>query len=125
MDQLTIPPEYRDRAATAPEITQAAEQLIAQSELKPIAIAVTAQEIGTMFAAEASPYAFGQFLLERFKNAGAPVEGVLKFKLREGQIARVKPELADRSGAFKYVWLPPEYVTAVTGWSEQSGFGEW
>ena len=108
----TIPIQYQDRMVT----TQDAENLISESELKPVAITVTAQEVGVMFAAGASPYVFNQFLLERFKHTGGvPVEGVLKFTLREGSIARVKPQLGDQSGVFRYVWLPPEYVQAVSG----------
>jgi hypothetical protein len=62
-------------------------------------------EIARLAADRTGPTAFNQYLLERFKAAGAPVEGVIQLKLACGAIARVKPRLDDEDGVFRYVWL--------------------
>ena len=107
-----IPEKYQDRVLVkdpnlllpkiqAPELTQD----------KVIAIKVAGFEIAALYNDRTGPYAFAQLLLERFKAAGAPVEGVIKFKLLHGKIFKLRSKPGDNS--FKYVWLPPEYCHSL------------
>lgn len=96
---------------TAPTPGQSATDA-AVRPLKPVAVALDAQDIGRMAAENYSPYMFNQEILSRLKHAGAPVEGVLRLKLSYGAVARVKPAL-NRGAVFQYVWLPPEYAQDI------------
>lgn len=108
--------KWGDRQATEAEVARAVDLSRAD---RPIAIAIDAQEIGRMFADRYSPYAFNQYLLERFKAAGAPVEGVIKMKLVYGAIARMKTQLGDMQ--FTYLWLSPEYVAGIAEYAQANG----
>lgn len=85
--------------------------------LKPIVINVSAEDIGRQYAANANrfgkcnPNVFRQFLLEKFKEAGAPVEGTLLLKLAHGAIAKIKDDAPQPY--IRYVWMPPEYAVAI------------
>jgi hypothetical protein len=87
--------------------------------LRPIVITVSADDIAEQFTRSADrfgncdPNVFRQFLLERFKAAGAPVEGTLLLKLAHGAIARVKPDTLAPQAYFKYMWLSAEYAVAI------------
>jgi hypothetical protein len=100
-----------DRAAS-PEEQQMARELAAQGTV-PIAIAISAQDIAKMTVEHYSPYMFSQNMLERFKAAGAPVEGTIKLKLAHGKIARVKPDPLQPQDFFQYLWLPDQYAEAI------------
>jgi hypothetical protein len=96
---------------TAPTPGQGAADATA-GPLKPVAVALDAQDIGRMAAEGYSPYMFMQFVLEKLKFAGAPVEGTLRLKLAHGAVARVKPDLG-RGAVFQYIWLPEEHVRGI------------
>jgi hypothetical protein len=107
-----IPEKYQDRVLVkdpnlllpkiqAPELTK---DIV-------IAIRVAGFEIAALYNDRTKPYAFAQLLLERFKAAGAPVEGVIKFKLLYGKIFKLKSRPGDAS--FRYCWLPPEHCQAL------------
>ncbi len=100
-----------ERAASLEDMAFVAE--LSDHSSKPVAISVSAQEIGRLYASNTSPDAFNQFLLERFKFAGAPVEGVLRYKLAHGAIARVKPNPMEPAEKFDYLWLPSTYVVSI------------
>lgn len=105
--------EYVSDEVLAPELT--AE--------KPVVFEVMADEIGVMYAASASAYVFNQFLLERLKRfAPHAVEGVIRFKLTHGHLARVRPSVKDQSGSFKYMWLPDGFYEAMTEAARAQGF---
>lgn len=110
--------KWGDRAASAQEVAQYHSALPEAAD-KPIAISVSADEIGQLFAANAdrfgncNPNVFNQYLLERFKAAGAPVEGTLFYRLAYGAIARVKSNPLAPQDYFQYIWLSPEYALAI------------
>jgi len=79
---------------------------------KPIAIRVAGYDVARLFADHAGPYQFAQFLLERFKAAGAPVEGAVHRKLSRGEIFKLRSQPGDAS--FRYIWLPPEHLQALS-----------
>jgi hypothetical protein len=85
---------------------------------KPVAVQLDAQDIGRMAAEGYSPYSFNQFILEKLKFAGAPIEGVLRLRCTQGAVARLKPDLA-QGPVFKYVWLPPAYVAGLAEFQKQ------
>lgn len=87
--------------------------VIRQAEEKPIAIQVAGYDVARLFADHTGPYLFAQFLLERFKAAGAPVEGVpsVKLRLHHGKIFKLRSQPGDAS--FRYIWLPEEHATAL------------
>lgn len=102
-----------DREATFEEGAQAVREILG-TDAVPIMIRVTAQEIGVLYASHASPYAFNQFLLERLKAAGAPVEGVLNLRLAHGRLARCRPTGGEETdGGFDYAWMPDEWVAKL------------
>lgn len=90
-----------DHVATPEESARAA----AECGEHPIMIVITAQEIGRMWAAKSSPTVYNQMLMEKFRAAGAPVEGVLNLTFAHGRLARVRPS-REHAGEFGYVWLP-------------------
>lgn len=105
--------KWGDRGLAPSEVIKQGVDL---GSLKPIVISVSEDEIGTMYTAQkgnCNPNLFTQFLLERFKHFGAPVEGTLVFKLAHGAIARVKPNPLQPQKEFRYMWLPAEYVAAI------------
>jgi hypothetical protein len=106
---LDIPPDFTPLATT----TAAQADLLAQSDHKPVSILITAQEIGAMTVKRYTPFQFNQVLLERFKHAGAPVEGRLEMRLAHGRIAKVKQTLNSSPEYVQYVWLPDAYVAAI------------
>ena len=73
-----------------------------------ICISIHGSEIMRLYADKAGPTAFNQYLLEKFRIAGAPVEGVVHLKLAHGAIARVKPKVDSPTGTFQYVWMTDE-----------------
>jgi len=105
-----------DRTATREETDAALQSM----EERPIMIALDAQEIGRMWATKTSPTAFNQYLLEKFRAAGAPVEGVLKLTLAHGRLARLKPEMNAPQDGFRYMWLPDAWATAMIKYQKWS-----
>jgi hypothetical protein len=111
-----VPEQYAgrittDRAATAEELCQAVEVERAD---KPVAVWLSAQELGMLYArGEGSPKPFMQYLLAKFRAAGAPVEGLLELKLAHGAVARVRPDPALHEEGWRYIWLPVEYAEAL------------
>ena len=107
-----IPEKYQDRVLVKdPNLLLPKIQAPEPTEDKVIAIRVAGFEIAALYNDRTGPYAFAQLLLERFKAAGAPVEGVIKFKLLYGKIFKLRSKPGDNS--FKYVWLPPEYCHSL------------
>ena len=78
----------------------------------PIAVTLDAQDIGRMHAARYTPDQFMAELMEKFRAAGAPVEGVIQPKFAHGKLARVKDH-PQGPGCFGYVWLPENYVNSI------------
>lgn len=112
----TVGAEWQDRAATDEEVSlahkQAADALL-PGVPKPIMITISNLDVKMLAASRTSPEGYMQCILAALKDAGAPVEGVLKLKLAHGAVARVKPNPMVDEGGFKYVWLAPEYVAAI------------
>lgn len=86
---------------------------------KPIVVSLTAQDIGTLYAQNYSPYMFQQYIMEKLKEAGCTaIEGVIRYKLVRGTLMRVRESLQG-PGYFDYCWLPPAWIAAV---NERGGF---
>lgn len=79
---------------------------------KPVVITLDAQEIGALYKANGGPPAFLQYLLNKFKAEGVPVEGVLTKKLAHGKVFKVK-QSPRGPGFFDYMWLPDSYVDKI------------
>lgn len=90
--------------------------------LKPIVVRISAEDIGRQYAANANrfgkcnPNVFRQFLLERLKEAGAPVEGTLVLKLAHGAVAKIKDDAPQPY--IRYMWLPAEYAATIARGAE-------
>ena len=107
-----IPEKYQDRVLVKdPNLLLPKIQAPEPTKDKVIAIRVAGFEIAALYNDRTGPYQFSQLLLERFKAAGAPVEGVIKFKLLYGKIFKLKSRVGDTS--FRYCWLPEEHCTAL------------
>ena len=107
-----IPEKYQDRVLVKdPNLLLPKIQAPEPTEDKVIAIRVAGFEIAALYNDRTKPYAFAQLVLERFKAAGAPVEGVIKFKLLYGKIFKLKSRPGDC--AFKYVWMSEEHCIAL------------
>ena len=97
------------------------QDLFAQVDEKPIVIAVDAQEIGALHAAKTNPDEFNQFLLQKFKAAGAPVEWSPRgLKFAHGEMARFRKE--KQPGVFHYAWLPTDYAVTVREAQKSGGY---
>jgi hypothetical protein len=108
--------KWGDRAAMPDEVQAYARGPIPHSLHKPIAIRVEEFEIRMLYAAqqgECDPDAYNQFLLERFKHAGAPVEGIIKLRLAHGAVCKVKTNHLEPQTFFQYLWIPAEYAHAI------------
>jgi hypothetical protein len=111
-----IPEKFRDRVLTRDPnalLPAVDSQIIAAAapEDKVVAIKVAGFEIAALYADKTGPYAFAQLLLERFKAAGAPVEGTIRLRLARGKVFKLKSNPGDAS--FRYVWLPPEHCQSL------------
>jgi hypothetical protein len=102
---------------TAPTPGQGATDATAGVQ-KPIAVALNAQDVGRMYAANYSPYMFMQEVLEKLKAAGAPIEGTIRLRVAHGAVARVKPNL-DNGAVFQYLWLDESYVAGMQEFAKQ------
>ena len=91
-----------------------------EPELKPISVALHAQEIGKLYADRTSPTAFAQYLLQQFKAAGAPVDGQVHLRLAHGKIYKMKAHPWGRSW-IGYMWLPEEMVRRLGAWRTANG----
>lgn len=90
-----------------------AEQTALQSKFKPIAITMSADEIAQLYMSSVNPDKYNQLLLAKLKDAGGPVEGVIRLKLAHGELYKMKDKITEPSDKFTYMWLPDEYVAAV------------
>ena len=80
----------------------------------PIPIQLDWFELSQMAAERTSPDGFNQKLLEKLREAGGPVEGIINLRLSHGKLARVKPDLRDEKlGRFRYMWLPEQHTAIV------------
>ena len=100
------------------DTAQAAAAQIMHEE--PIMITIDAQTLGACFNAKMSPQVYNQFLLENFKAAGAPVEGVIKMKLARGKICKMKSHPRG-PGYFGYMWLSDEAWSMVDQYGRETG----
>jgi hypothetical protein len=82
---------------------------------KPIAVDIPVIDIQMLFALGTSPEAFNQLILAKLKDAGAPVEGVIKLKLAHGKVYKMKTNPLVEQDAFEYLWLPDAYVESMHG----------
>lgn len=90
---------------------------------QPVIVTLDAQEIGRL-AVEigANPHAFMQTLLERFKQLGVPVEGMLRLRLACGRIYRMKTSPRG-IGFFSYMWCDAQHCAALDSAGGVSGQG--
>ena len=89
-------------------------------ELKPIVVHLHVQEIGTLFALHTSPFMFEQRVLEELRNAGAPVEGVIKLTLKSGQWHKLMH--SPRGPEYmSYLWLPADVVKRLVAYRQMMG----
>jgi hypothetical protein len=100
------------------DTAQAAAAQILHEE--PIMITIDAQEIGVCWKNKLTPTAFNQFLLENFKAAGAPVEGVINLKLARGKVCKMKSHPRG-PGFFGYLWLSDEAWSMVDTYGRETG----
>lgn len=125
---VTAPRPGTDRLATREEARSAAEEDLraqlettyapdytAEPELKPICVALHAQEIGAMTRLRVSPTEFAQTLLGEFRKAGAPVEGMVKLRLAHGSVYKMKAHPFGRAW-FGYLWVPEELDRRLAAW---------
>lgn len=82
---------------------------------KPIAVEIAAIDIQMLFAVGTSPEAYAQLILAKLKDAGAPVEGIIKLKLAHGKVYKMKTNPLVEQEAFEYLWLPDAYVESMHG----------
>lgn len=80
---------------------------------KPIAVSISTNDVQCLYACHTSPDAYNQLILAKLKDAGAPVEGILRLKLAHGAVAKVKDNPVEPSDEFTYMWLPENYVLAI------------
>lgn len=89
---------------------------VESTALKPVAVSISNFDIQRLYVAQkgrCDPRLFMQFVLERLKAAGAPVEGTIHLRLAHGAVARVKPDPQEPQVEFKYLWLPAPYAVAI------------
>ncbi len=91
-----------------------------EAELKPIHVALHAQEIGKMFAERTKPFQFRQYLLEQFRAAGAPVSGIVLLKLDHGHIMKLQTSPLGKE-FLPYVWLPVELWRRLVEFRKTNG----
>jgi len=80
---------------------------------KPVAARISTHDIQMLYACHTSPDAFLQLILAKLKDAGAPVEGVLRLRLAHGKVFKVKTDPMVEQDAFEYLWLPEAYAEAM------------
>jgi hypothetical protein len=80
---------------------------------KPIAVAISTDDIRMLFATQTNPDEFLQLILAKLKDAGAPVEGALRLRLAHGQVYKMRTDPMKPQDAFEYVWLPEIYVASL------------
>ena len=100
-------PEYDPVGRNAPVLPELV------NKPKPIAGELTPEDIAVMYSVKRyGPNEFNQNLLERFRAAGAPVEGFIILRLAHGKIYKLKTETTG-VGKFIYMWLPEAYVAGI------------
>lgn len=80
---------------------------------KPIAFTVSTIDVQLLFAAGTSPEAYNQLLLAKLRDAGGPVEGVVKLRLAHGKLAKWRDNPLEEQAEFCYMWLPDAYVEGI------------
>jgi hypothetical protein len=110
-----VPEKYQDRMKIDRLATQQEAMLAVEIDRcdKPIAIWLDAVELQRLNAQRVTPYDFSQYLLRKFRDAGAPVEGMLNLRLSHGAVAKVRPDPQLKEMGFRYLWMPAEMVAAV------------
>lgn len=84
-----------------------------QSEFAPIAVAISTHDIQALYACNTNPDSYMQCILAKLKDAGAPVEGVLKLRLAHGAVCKLKDNPMKPQEEFTYIWIPEEYRLAI------------
>lgn len=92
-------------------IDEAVAEIIAGP--KPIAFSVSTIDVRMLYTAGTSPEAYNQLLLAKLKDAGGPVEGVIKLRLAHGRLAKWKDDALNEQDQFTYMWLPDAYVEGI------------
>jgi len=89
-------------------------------ELKPVVAHIHVQEIAALYAAHTGPYMFEQRVLEELRNAGAPVEGIIKLTLKSGQWHKLMH--SPRGPEYmSYIWLPADVVKRLVAYRKMMG----
>lgn len=88
--------------------------------VKPIAITINTRDIQMLYAMKTSPDTYHQLLLAKLRDAGGPVEGSIRYRLAHGQLFKLKTNPLKEQDAFEYVWLPEEYVAAMSEGAPQA-----
>ena len=85
----------------------------------PVAIVMSAQEVGLAWKQSLRPREYMNLVLEKLRGAVPDaVEGVLHLKLVKGHLLKQKFGIGSRDGIFRYVWMSDNYymkMKAVTG----------
>ena len=115
--EIKIPERYADRVKEDREATQAESLAAIEHDRcdKPIAVWLSAQELGLHVAKHGTPHEFNQLLLRKLRHAGAPVEGSDAgfLRLAHGAVAKVKPDPLLHEMGWRYIWLSAEHVAAI------------
>ena len=82
-------------------------------EPKPIAVAISTDDVRMLFACGTNPDQYMQCVLAKLKDAGAPVEGTLRYRLAHGAVCKLKDSVMEAQTEFTYLWLPEAYVAAI------------
>jgi len=80
---------------------------------KPIAAAISTDDIQALYAMGTNPDAFNQLILAKLKDAGAPIEGTLRLRPAHGKVFKLKDSILQEQTEFCYMWMPDAYVEAI------------
>lgn len=80
---------------------------------KPIAFTVSTQDIRMLTEMRVGRDQYIQLLLAKLRDAGGPVEGVLKLRLAHGKLAKWRDNPLEPQEQFTYMWLPENYVEGI------------
>jgi hypothetical protein len=80
----------------------------------PIAILMTAQEVGLAWKQRMRPGEYMNLILEKLREVVPDaVEGVLHLKLVKGHLMKQKFGIGSRDGMFRYVWMSNSYYAKM------------
>lgn len=80
---------------------------------KPIAIEIPGRDIQMLHAMNTDKETFAQLILAKLKDAGAPVEGVLRYSIAHGKVYKVRDSVLVEQDSFQYIWMPEAYCAAM------------